>query len=562
MLWLLFSDAPSWKKMTLFQRGLLSYPIWGLLVPAIFLPLSIGQCTLPYTPTHVQLALPLACLTMARKTTLVIAVVTAAICSCSAFITPLHKSRPVVAPYHIIQPYKSRDVSVSMGFFDFLKKNKDDGDGDKEVTKGSNTNVSSNSNEEKSTTPFFAAKSSEEEVAAKPIEEKRVENIVVAAKEEKKEVLSPKSQAEQLRAQAARIRLEADKRQVELTLEKIAKLTNKLEVMKTKDSVDTKDQQSLEEELVRLKSQLFEDENGEMKPVAVPAVAAKAAETASGTTTSQSDNKIDSPSRPTLSKEDMEQRVKRFEEAPEFMKVLVAKTIGVGVNEDNPRLNATDIVLKLHADEIDFESINTKSKDFADESEEEKARRIVEKAYKISKSADDDDDDDEIPKFSPEQIKAKEKELEEDIPNFFKGLIKKYASRSYNSTELAIMMLEEEWKESKKMGGFMKGLSGSRLFNLDGNGTSLLEPASDVDFMMQSLYPASTRKEDATPDKRQVNAFLNDVVATTKAFTPSSDAIPVAGGWVSFVRYYTPSVLTGHPNVSTSYISITLSIIR
>ena len=81
---------------------------------------------------------------MARRLTIVIAVLTAAICACSAFITPLNKSRPVVAPYHIIQPYNSRDVSMSMGFFDFLKRNKDDGDGDKEVTKGSkNTNVSS-----------------------------------------------------------------------------------------------------------------------------------------------------------------------------------------------------------------------------------------------------------------------------------------------------------------------------------------------------------------------------------------------------------------------------------
>ena len=474
---------------------------------------------------------------MARWTTLVIAVLTtAAICSCRAFITPLHNSR--VAPYQII-PYNSRDVSMSMGFFDFLKKNKDDSDGDKEVSGGSNTNISSNLNEGKSTTPFFAAKED-----TPPVEEKPVENVV-AAKEEKKEVLSPKSQAEQLRAQAARIRLEADKRQVELTLEKIAKLTNKLEVMKTKDSVDTKDQQSLEEELVRLKSQLFEDENGEMKPVAVP-VAANAAETVSSTTTSQSEKKIDTPSRPTLSKEDMEQRVKRFEEAPEFMKVLVAKTVGLGVNEDNPKLNATDIVIKLYSDEIDFESISTKSKDFANESEEEQARRIVEKAYKNSNSADDDD---EIPKFSAEQIKVKEKELEEDIPNFFKDMIKKYASRSYNSTELAIMMLEEEWKESNdkknKMGNFMKGFSGnSRLFNLDGNGTSLLEPASDVDFMMQSLYPDSTRKEDATPDKRQVNAFLNDVVATTKVFTPSSDPMPVAGGWVSFEACVRPSVLT------------------
>ena len=74
----------------------------------------------------------------------------------------------------------------------------------------------------------------------------------------------------------------------------------------------------------------------------------------------------------------------------------------------------------------------------------------------------------------------------------------------------------------------------SRLFKDDSmNETSHGKARSDLSFMMESLYPKSTRKENETPDERQINAFLNDVVAPTKAFIPSGNPISVPGGWVS-----------------------------
>eukprot|EP00579_Thalassiosira_antarctica_P001524 CAMPEP_0201869040 /NCGR_PEP_ID=MMETSP0902-20130614/2705_1 /ASSEMBLY_ACC=CAM_ASM_000551 /TAXON_ID=420261 /ORGANISM="Thalassiosira antarctica, Strain CCMP982" /LENGTH=945 /DNA_ID=CAMNT_0048394477 /DNA_START=47 /DNA_END=2884 /DNA_ORIENTATION=+ len=377
-----------------------------------------------------------------------------------------------------------------------------------------------------------------EEEVAEPVEQPAVK-----AKEEE---LSPMDQVEKLRAQAARVRLEADKQQVELTLQKIAKLNGKLELLKNKDTVDAKDQQSLEEELQRLKAQLITDEKGEIKPVAAP-VAAKS-QSAASSTVSQSNKIADTTLQPrtSLSAEDMKERVKQFQEAPEFMKVLVAKTIGFGVDGDTPgavdRLNATDIVQKLYDDEIDYESITS---DFPNDAEQEKVRESIERAYKNSNDMTDDDK----PVFTKEQIQAKVDELD-DVPKFFKDII----SKEFNNTETALMLLEQEYedeKRKKKGGGFFSlfgdkdddkekgeiGRDGERMDREKSGTFSQLfsdEPKGETDltFMMESLYPKSTRKEDEAPDKRQVDAFLNDVVAATKAFTPSADPVSVPGGWI------------------------------
>eukprot|EP00984_Skeletonema_dohrnii_P037276 scaffold39173_cov133-Skeletonema_dohrnii-CCMP3373.AAC.2 len=120
---------------------------------------------------------------------------------------------------------------------------------------------------------------------------------------------------------------------------------------------------------------------------------------------------------------------------------------------------------------------------------------------------------------------------------------------------MALMLLEEEYNDKNKKGGFF-GLFGdnqkgdigkdgermdvrdsgsfSRLFSSDDalNGTAAGKKGGDLSFMIESLYPKSTRKEDETPDKRLVDAFLNDVVASTNSFIPSSQPMPVPGGYI------------------------------
>lgn len=92
-------------------------------------------------------------------------------------------------------------------------------------------------------------------------------------------------------------------------------------------------------------------------------------------------------------------------------------------------------------------------------------------------------------------------------------------------------MLLEEDSASKKKGGFFNSLfdeKDDKKGEVGRNGQS----KTDLSFLMESLYPKSTRKEDQTPDKRQADAFMNDIVAPTKAFLPDSNPVSVPGGWI------------------------------
>lgn len=525
--------------------------------------------------------------------------------SCDAFLSPVDRISPVVVPLDTRTVVASRaaalvsvtqrqqhpyprpprgDVSVWL-FRDLFKKIKGGGDEDEDdadeavIVEGqSNDDVSANTDTvndapqqagKGAATPFFANQFLKQlEDSTTKVNDETTPVSPVIEKKEKQILLSPMEQAESLRAQAARIRLEADKRQVELTLEKIAKLESKLERLKGKEKVDATDQKSLEEELLRLKSQLTTDEVGEIKIVAPmsniaaqakPKVVATTPSTSSSSSSSssaiQSSEKPSSPTRPSLSSSELDERVKRFRDAPEFMQVLVAKLVGFDSTSVD-RLNATEIVRKMYDDEMKY----VKS-DFRDKSEEQRARDMIERAYRNSEDAKEDERDeyyDDMPIFTEEEIQAKVEELQ-NIPQFLKNMVVK------NETELALMMLEDEWidknkKKKNSKGGFFGLFSGendnekgdigrdgermdiggtrgafSRMFTDDSslNGTSYGQPRSDVDFMMNSLYPQSTRKEGQTPEKRLVDAFLNDIVAPTKSFTPSDNPLPVNGGWVS-----------------------------
>lgn len=491
--------------------------------------------------------------------------------------TPIHigdkKGALIASPSTYTNSYR-RDVSVGL-FRDLLRKVKDRGDnnGDDDGTENkdegdeqlsSTAAAAEQEEEEKLATPFFAANFLETrstDTTTEAAEEVNVVEATVVSDEPEVQPLpppppprppvvevvkTPTQVAEQLRAQAARIRLEAEKRTVELTLEKIEKLNTQLELMKTKEDVDAKSQKSLEEELLRLKSQLITNDKGEIKPVAPPAPFVSKVSAPVEIDTSVQSQPI-TVTKSVLSSEALEERVQKFNEAPEFMRILVAKIAGFGVDEKTPgavnRLNATDIVLKLYDDNIGYEDI-IRTSDFTDESEREEARKMLERAYEQS------GDDGDKPKFTKEQIQEKVEELDQ-IPTFLKNIY----SKEFNDTDMALMLLEEEYNDKNKKGGFFgmfgdnqKGDIGkdgermdvgdsgafSRLFSPDDalNGTAAGKKGGDLSFMIESLYPKSTRKEDETPDKRLVDAFLNDVVASTNSFIPSSQPMPVPGGYI------------------------------
>ena len=394
--------------------------------------------------------------------------------------------------------------------------------------------------------PFFAA--AEEEI------------VEVVAKEEVVTSPTPTSAAEELRARAARIRLEADRCQVELTLDKIEKLNIKLEGLKKKNGDTT----ILEEELGRLKTQLTKMEKA--PPSTIMSVSSSTSSTMDEVQSSSSSSSLEASSRRTTppSAMDVEERIRKYKEAPEFVRTLVAKTVGFDVDDIN-KLDAANVVQKVYDDDIDIDdrAVAVGKTD----------RDAIERVYLQSPSGDgdDDDDDDEMPTFTEEEIQAKVKELE-DVPQFLRNLV------TLNETELATSLLEDEWieeREAKKKlenGGGFFGLFGGRKgddegnsdekgevgndgerTDIDGRGTfgrmfsssvgssmnvtSSLNgipgmPQNEVDFMMNSLYPKTTRKEGETPDQKTLSMFLNDVVAPTKAFTPTSDPISVSGGYI------------------------------
>lgn len=364
--------------------------------------------------------------------------------------------------------------------------------------------------------------------------------------------------ADELRARAARVRLEAERCQLELILDKIEKLNIKLEGIKKKNGDTT----ILEEELGRLKTQLAKMEEAPAAPstIIMSSSSSTMDEVKSSTSTTASSSRRTTPS----SAMDVEERIRKYEEAPEFVRALVAKTVGFDVDDIN-KLDAANDVQKVYDDDIDTDDRAAVGKIDRD---------AIEKAYLQSPSGEgiaiDDVDDDAIPTFTEEEIQAKVKELE-DVPQFLRNLV------TLNETELATSLLEDEWieeREAKKKqenGGTFFGLFGSRRGDVEGNSDEKGEvgndgertdidgrtfgrmfslsidssmnvtssrngipgmPQNEVDFMMNSLYPKTTRKEGETPDRKTLSMFLNDVLASTKAFTPDSDPISVSGGWI------------------------------
>ena len=329
------------------------------------------------------------------------------------------------------------------------------------------------------------------------------------------------SEAEKLRSQARVVRLEAQKREVELTLEKIEKVTSRLDRLKAQEDVDPKEKKSLEEELTRLKSQLITDEKGGLQPASTSTSSQQPKVQPESSDSSQRGAGTDDRSA-VLTQQELERRVKIFEASPEFMKVLVAKVIGYGVDDATPgsvdELNSTAIVEKLWKDEVDYEKIITQQ-DFPNESDKENARALLERAYTKSNVE---------PDFTDEQIKAKVDELDE-LPGFVKGLYNK----EMNDTEMAVKILEDERDSKMKRGEVFDFLNindkGSGLF---GERNMTGKDQSDLSLMVESMFPKSTRKEDSAPDEKKVNAFLSDVVVPSKLFSPTSKPLPVDGGWI------------------------------
>ena len=340
--------------------------------------------------------------------------------------------------------------------------------------------------------------------------------------------LSPQEQANQLRAAAERTRLEAEKMEAVLSLEKIAKLEKQLGSKAVEKDADRAAQ--IRRDIDSLKRKL----NGEdVAPVPAPRAVksvesesesdAAAAEESGAASTDRSSlvtaTAVLEPEKKSyepLPASELKGRVQKYEQAPKFMREIVARTAGIDYM-DVSEVNATALVVKLHEDELKYLERNQGN----------------------------------APNFSQEQIDAKVKELE-NVPQFVKNL---YGKDAKNDTAIALQMLQTEYESdnmkrqlmraleeveegsenaregptlsptNKANGGNDKATSGSTLFGE-------VEEKSEIERMMESYYPKSTRKEGTVPSQAQANILMADVMTKIKRFSPSGKPEEVPGGYI------------------------------
>lgn len=327
--------------------------------------------------------------------------------------------------------------------------------------------------------------------------------------------LTPQEQADQLRAAAVRTRLEAEKMEAVLSLEKIAKLEKELGSKTVEKDPDRAAQ--IRRDIDSLKRKL----NGEeVAPVAAPPRPEKSAESPEAATTSDEasgnssvDRKstavlpvLESTKKVSLTPNELQERVEKFEQAPKFMREIVGRTAGIDFM-DVSEVNATALVMQLHEDELKYLDIDRGN----------------------------------VPSFSQEQIDAKVKELEK-VPQFVKNL---YGKDAKNDTAIALQMLQSDYeaedlsrqvvkafeerteeleKDNKPSGTEDKTVSGSTLFGE-------VEEKTEMERMMESLFPKSTRKEGMVPSQAQSNILMADVMTKIR-FSPSEKPEEVPGGYI------------------------------
>jgi len=249
----------------------------------------------------------------------------------------------------------------------------------------------------------------------------------------------------------------------------------------------------------------------------------------STTTTTQEEKKAENPTIPSLSYTEIQDRVDKFKNSPKFMRQLVAKTADFDFT-DIDSINTTALIIQLYEDE-------------------QKAVRLMETSSTTDFTNVQVEEGSGKPKFTPEQIEQKAKDVSR-LPQFVKNL---YGDDANNDTAIALSLLEDDYKEEqqrKNRGGWFgsspssdgddKKKDGDDKNPISaGNGGLFAElkrrreEMSELDAMVESLYPKTTRKEDEGPSEAQVNKLVSDVLTkSTVPFMPSGKPEAVPGGFL------------------------------
>jgi len=367
--------------------------------------------------------------------------------------------------------------------------------------------------------------------------------------------------ARALRAAAEKARLEAERMDAELTLEKITKLEKELGSRKAREDADRA--RDIRNQLEQLNQKLSgeaaapvlgkeEMADSGMASTVSPlysrdAVTGETKLNIGGGGSEEKKGLIDVPETEPLTDDEIERRVELFKKSPDFLKVLVATTAGfenVGSGSD---VNATALVLKLHEDDVVFRrnQAEVEAENFD----------LVELTEALRKSGGEvnaiglgEDEDEEKPTFTKDQIEAKVKELEA-VPKFVKNLFPDEVGK--NDTALAIKMLTDDWENEKMAnslwgGGKDKQKKKTEDSNKEGESTLFGsggsfggafgdDGASETDRMIQSLFPKQViEREDETsmPTEATMKIVMEDVLTKLKLFSPSGQAEKVLGGYI------------------------------
>jgi membrane-associated protease RseP (regulator of RpoE activity)/protein-arginine kinase activator protein McsA len=459
-----------------------------------------------------------------------------------------------------------RKISTKLFFFrKIFRQNKDDqdiNDDEQEVLLNTNQDdetTESNNFKNKASMPFFA------KVVGRNVEKQLPEtkNESNPLPEEKKQ-LSPVEQAKALRDQAEKARLEAEKLDIILTLEKIEKLEKQLaskivkedpskaedvkkqiQILKAKLDGDKKTNDYVKH-IEDTKNEIFINENSTAVDVA-PVPNKKDLDAVLESVVAQSKAKVANDA---LSLSDIESRVQHFNDAPQFMKELVVKANGMDIKN----LNITELVIKMYEDE---------------------------KSFNVQNSASDYV---KVPEFTQEQI-DEVLEAVNMVPQFIKNM---YGDElKNNDTAIAIMMLEEEWREGRLVEmpeitqkmiddkldefqwipQFLRGdndtalaieliksdyrrngrkykqgsiddvskdldvSSNSRKGGLFGFGQDSREK-TDKENMVEALFPQSTRKEGEELSKEVIQSCISDILSKDNIWMVTGPPEKVPGGFI------------------------------
>lgn len=384
--------------------------------------------------------------------------------------------------------------------------------------------------------------------------------------------MSPKEKAEALKAQAERARLEAEKMDVLLTLEKIEKLEKELGSKAV--SNDPKRVQDVTNQISSLKKKLTGNDRSN---AGGKDSSSKQKESLNGkkdldavlsSVVSETRDKTKVLNNQSLSMDEtMQQKVKQFQEAPTFMQEIVTKSLGMEMNND---LNATDVVLKLYKDEKVSEdgvassnlSFRNEEQDSVPEFTQEQIDEVLQAVQLLPKFlknmyGDDIKNNDTaialmlleeewrsgnlvvMPEITQEMINDKLEEIKW-IPQYLRG---------ENSTELAIELIKSDFRRNKgKQNSSSTKLAtavsqetqpikqGEDTANQEekNSGFSIFggQQKSDKDQMVESLFPESTRKKDEEINEGQAVLFMSEVLAKDNVWVASGPPEKVSGGFL------------------------------